>query len=163
MLFDMFRRVPLRYRIRSVILYISLLWIAKEVQLFPVLGVYSGIFAIYLQYPSNESRTRTANVIFYTICLLYVFCAAAVVNDSISFTFEVSNKFICKNIIFIISCAVLYQFTITSTSNWLTANNKSYCGCPIHIYYLLWLHLPMHHSTQKPINSMLYPSSVLLT
>ena len=92
---------------------------AKKDQLFHVLGVYSGIFAIYLQCPSDESRTRTANVVFYAICLLYVFCAAAVVSDLISFTVqvEVSNKFICKNIVFIISCAVVFQFTIASTSN----------------------------------------------
>ena len=77
----------------------------EKVQLFHVPGVYSGIFAIYLQCPSDESRTRRANVVFYAICLVYVFCAGAVVSDSISITVQVSNKFICKNIIFIISCA----------------------------------------------------------
>ena len=41
-----------------------------------------------------------ANVIFYTICLLYVFCAAVVVSDIISVTLKVSNKFICENIHF---------------------------------------------------------------
>ena len=111
---------------------------------------------MYLKCPSNESRTRTANAVFYTICLLFVFCAAAVVSDLISFTYQVSNKFICKDIILIISCAVVFHFTIASTSNWLTANNKSPGGCPSHIYCLLWLHLPKHHSTHKPINLMLY-------
>ena len=106
---------------------------------------------MYLKCPSNESRTRTANAVFYTICLLFVFCAAAVVSDLISFTYQVSNKFICKDIILIISCAVVFHFTIASTSNWLTANNKSPGGCPSHIYCLLWLHLPKHHSTHKPI------------
>ena len=87
------------------------------------LGVYSGIFALYLQRPSNESRTRTANIIFYILCLLYGFCAAAVVCDLLGFTFGVSNKFICKYIIFIISCAVaLFRCTIASTSNLLTVN-----------------------------------------
>ena len=93
------------------------LLVAKEIQLFPGLGIYTGIFAIYLQCPSDESRTRTANVVFYAICLLYVFCAAAVVSDLISVTLQVSDKFICRNIIFIISCAVVYQFIIASTSN----------------------------------------------
>ena len=109
---------------------------AQKVQLFPVLGVYSGIFAIYLQWTSDESRTLTANVVFYAICLLYVFCAATVVGDFISYIVQVSNKFsICKSIIFIISCAVMvvYQFTIASTSNRLTANIKSHGGCPSHI------------------------------
>ena len=94
------------------------LLVAKEIQLFPGLGIYTGIFAIYLQCPSDESRTQRADVVFYTIiCLLYVFCAASVVSDLISITLQVSDKFICRNIIFIISCAVVYQFIIASTSN----------------------------------------------
>ena len=94
------------------------LLVAKEIQLFPGLGIYPGIFAIYLQCPSDESRTQRADVVFYTIiCLLYVFCAASVVSDLISITLQVSDKFICRNIIFIISCAVVYQFIIASTSN----------------------------------------------
>ena len=67
------------------------------------LGVYSGIFALYLQCPSDESRARSANVVFCILCLLYGLCAASVLCDLLAFTFSVSNKFICKNIIFIIS------------------------------------------------------------
>ena len=131
---------------------LPLLLVAKNVQLFPGLGVYSGIFAIYLQYPSNVSKTRTANVIFYILCLLYFFCAATVVSDLLTFVLGVSNNPICMNIVFIISWAV-------STSNWLRVNIKSHGGCPRHSKCLLWLHRPMHHSTHKP----LYPSSVLFT
>ena len=71
---------------------------AKEFQLFPCLGVYSGIFAIYLQFSSNESRTRTANVVFYILCLLYIFSGATVVCDLLAYIFGVSNNPICKNI-----------------------------------------------------------------
>ena len=67
------------------------------------LGIYSGIFAVYLQCTSDESRARSANIVFYILCILYVLCAATVVFDLLEFTFAVSNKFICKNIIFIIS------------------------------------------------------------
>ena len=67
------------------------------------LGLYSGIFAIYLQFPSDESRARSANVVFYILCLLYVLCVATVVCDLVVFILGVSNKFIYKNIIFIIS------------------------------------------------------------
>ena len=87
----------------TYLFYVVSLYLAKEVRLFPGLGVYSGIFAVYLQYPSNDSRTRTANVVFYIICLLYCFCVASIVCDLLIFIFAVSNKFICKNIIFIIS------------------------------------------------------------
>ena len=70
----------------------------KEVQLFPVLGIYSGIFAIYLQHSSKESRTAT--IIFYALCLLYVLSAATVVSDLLSYTIEVSNNSICNSSIF---------------------------------------------------------------
>ena len=44
-----------------------------------------------------------------------------------------------------------YQYTIASTSNWLTANVVSPFNCPSHSKRLLWLHRPMHHSTHKPL------------
>ena len=85
---------------------------AKEVQLFPGLGVYSGIFAIYLQCSSNESRTRTANLVFYILCLLYIFCAATVVGDLVDSAFSVSNNSICKNTF--LSSVVQYRINALS-------------------------------------------------
>ena len=74
--------------------------LAKEVQLYPGLGIYSGIFAIYLQCVSKESRTGTK--IFYTLCLLYVLSTATVVGDLLEFKFaiDVSSNSICKIINF---------------------------------------------------------------
>ena len=74
------------------------LQVAKEVQLFPGLGFYSGIFAVYLQCPSKTSRMAT--IVFYALCLLYVLSTATIVSDLVAFILEVSNNFICKNIIF---------------------------------------------------------------
>ena len=74
------------------------LYPAKEVQLFPDLGLYSGIFAIYLQFASKESRTTT--IIFYALCLLYILSTATVVCDLLHFIIEVSNNSICKIVIF---------------------------------------------------------------
>ena len=73
--------------------------LAKEVQLFPGLGLYSGIFVIYLQCPSKESKT--AIIVFYVLCLLYVLSTAPVVCDALSAILAVSNNNICKNIFFI--------------------------------------------------------------
>ena len=70
---------------------------AKEIQLFPGLGIYSGIFAIYLQCPSKESRMAT--IVFYALCLLYILSTAAVISDLLALVLEVSNKSTCKNII----------------------------------------------------------------
>ena len=65
---------------------ISILWaltctvtLAKEVQLFLGLGIYSGILVIYLQCQKKDSRTAT--IVFYALCLLYVLSTATVVCD----------------------------------------------------------------------------------
>jgi hypothetical protein len=73
--------------------------LAKE--LFPGLGLYSGIFAMYLQCPPNKSTGKTASIFFYALCLLYVLSTATVVVDLVTNILrEVSNNSICKNIIF---------------------------------------------------------------
>ena len=66
--------------------------VAKQVQLFPGLGVYSGIFAIYLQCPSKQSRTLTTNIVFYTLCLLYIFCTVSFVGDLVVYAYAVSSN-----------------------------------------------------------------------
>ena len=71
---------------------------AQGVQLFPGLGLYSGIFAIYLQCPSKKAGT--AIILFYAVCLLYVLSAADFVSDLVALILEVSNNYICKNTIF---------------------------------------------------------------
>ena len=74
------------------------LYPAKEVQLFPGLGIYSGIFAMYLLCRSKESRTTT--IILYALCLLYFLSTATVVGDLLDYAIGVSNNSICKKIIF---------------------------------------------------------------
>ena len=65
--------------------------LAKEVQLFLGLGVYSGIFAMYLQCSSNKA------IVFYALCLLYVLSTATIVSDLVNVILQVSNNPICKN------------------------------------------------------------------
>ena len=76
---------------------------AKEVQLFFGLGIYSGIFTIYLQFASKDSRT--AIIIFYALCLLYVLSTATVVSELLYsrgiLDQDVSNNSICNKNIFI--------------------------------------------------------------
>ena len=73
------------------------LTLAKEVQLFLGLGIYSGIFALYLQCPLKESRP--AIIVFYVLCLLYVLSMAEVASDLLEIILAVSNNSICKIII----------------------------------------------------------------
>ena len=78
----------------SVLCYtLAITVVAKQFQLFPGgLGVYSGIFAIYLQFPSKQSRTRTTNNVFYILCLLYVFCTVSFVGDLVVYAYAVSSN-----------------------------------------------------------------------
>ena len=86
--------------------------LAKEVQLILGLGLYSGIFTIYLLLcPSKKSRTTIIH--FYAVCLLYILSTASFVSDLVGLIFQVSNNSICK-ISFFISCADAIQDTITS-------------------------------------------------
>ena len=65
--------------------------LAKEVQLFPGLGLYSGIFAIYLRLQRPMDKSRTAIILFYIVCLLYFLSIATITSDVVTFVLEVSN------------------------------------------------------------------------
>ena len=121
--------------------------LAKEVQLFPGLGLYSGIFAMYLQCPSK--RSGTAIIHFYAVCLLYVLSTASFVCDLAALILQVSNNSICKNTFLYINCADASVDTIVSTSNRLTANIISHFDNPSHSKRLLWLPCSMYSSTHK--------------
>ena len=64
--------------------------LTKEVQLFPGLGLYSGIFALYLQCPSKKFTTTI--ILFYAVCLLYVLSTVSFIGDLVGYIIEVSNK-----------------------------------------------------------------------
>ena len=90
---------------KILISVLSLVTLAKEIQLFSGTGLYSGIFAIYLQCPKKDSRT--AMIVFYVLCLLFVLSTASVVcdllNTILDLYMEVSKNPICnlKNMFFI--------------------------------------------------------------
>ena len=72
----------------------------KEFELFPGLGLYSGIFVMYykLQHPLNKSRT--AIIIFYALCVLYILSTVNAVIDLVDITIKmepVSKNPIRKN------------------------------------------------------------------
>ena len=73
--------------------------LSKEVQLFlgRGLGLYSGIFVIYLQLRRSK-KSRTTIIHFYAVCLLYVLSTASFVSDLVSVIISVSNNSICKKI-----------------------------------------------------------------
>ena len=75
---------------------ISLVPLLNEVQLLLpgglLLGLYSGIFAMYLKCQSNNSSKPT--ILFYALCLLYVLSTFSIVSDLVFVTLqlEVSNN-----------------------------------------------------------------------
>ena len=48
--------------------------------LFPGLGLYSGVFAMYLHWTSENSTGRTPTI-FYALCVLYILSTVTVVGD----------------------------------------------------------------------------------
>ena len=64
-------------------------------QSFPFPGLYSGIFALYLQCHASKTDTVKANyILFYALCFLYLLSVATIGFDIVSFviTTPVSNK-----------------------------------------------------------------------
>jgi hypothetical protein len=91
--------------------------LAKEVHLFFGLGVYTGIFALYLQCPLKESRT--AIIVFYVLCLLYALSMATVAMDLLEGVLGVSNNSIRKIIIIqmrIVAHALSSQYQLENDS-----------------------------------------------
>ena len=80
--------------------------LAKEVQSFSGLGIYSGIFAIYylqcqVSKLSKDSESRTTTAVFYALCLLYILSTVTIASDLLIYIIAVSNNYICMNIIFL--------------------------------------------------------------
>ncbi|KAF8816038.1 hypothetical protein BYT27DRAFT_7154988 [Phlegmacium glaucopus] len=50
-------------------------------------GIYSGIFAMYLQGASKKDTNKRINVIFYALCVLYVLSVGDVVVDTASYIY----------------------------------------------------------------------------
>ena len=70
----------------SLVWYLSTvklkLLLAKAVQCCAIPGLYSGIFAIYLQHRgSQQSTDRTKNILFYALWVLYASTTATIIVD----------------------------------------------------------------------------------
>ena len=59
---------------------------AKAVQRSTIPGLYSGIFAIYLQHRgSQQSTDRAKNILFYALSVLYALTTATIIVDILQF------------------------------------------------------------------------------
>ena len=77
----------------SLLLCVLTCTFVKEVQLFPGLGIYSGVFAIYLHcsLTRKESKTTTMTVVFYALCILFVLSTVTVISDLLLGTIDINN------------------------------------------------------------------------
>ena len=74
-----------RYDIRSTTL------ITKQSDI-TLLGVYTGIFAMYLQYcASTKDASKRNNTIFYALCLLYLLSLSIILLDFLVLFIPVSK------------------------------------------------------------------------
>src|SRR5271168_2820716 len=59
---------------------------AKEVQYYPIPGLYSGIFAMYLQYyqfkKDSTGQGKAKTILFYALCALYILSLASISIDT---------------------------------------------------------------------------------
>ena len=60
--------------------------VAKAVEHCPIPGLYSGIFAIYLQH--HQSTDKAKNILFYALSVLYALSAATSIIDILQFPFR---------------------------------------------------------------------------
>src|SRR5271154_817914 len=73
---------------------------AKAVQYYPIPGLYSGIFAMYLQYhqlkKDSTGQGKAKTILFYALCALYVLSLAVISLDTtefgLAFSGAVSNN-----------------------------------------------------------------------
>ena len=80
----------------SVLLSTTVTLLSKEVQNYPILGIYSGMFAIYLQYHifKKESDDAKRNTVSYALCVLYVLSAASI---ALQIAFFRADGFVSNN------------------------------------------------------------------
>ena len=64
-----------------------------------VLGIYSGIFAMYLRYYSSQKDTKS--ILFYAVCVLYALNTTKIVLNFMTFGPLVSNNTVLPNFVLI--------------------------------------------------------------
>lgn len=65
--------------------------VAKAIYCYPVIGLYSGVFAMYLQHHTCNIN-KGNNMLFYALCLLYFLSTATIVFDLAAFLMPAVSK-----------------------------------------------------------------------
>ena len=104
-----------------------------------------------MQRPPNKSRT--ASIIFYALCVLYVLSTVNIVLDLVmAIIQQVSNNPICKNIIFFFNSVVQKNFSAESTQIYITILQTTVNGCCDFLAQCILVRI-LNHCTYHPFYS----------
>ena len=112
-------------------------------------GLYSGIFALYIQcHASRTDAVKANNILFYLLCCLYFLSIATIsvemvyfVNTSSGFLLEVYGDLAEVSIVHLF---LIKKFLVALITGWAGLHHH----CSIHLIRLLRLHRPVHPSTR---------------
>ena len=92
LLFNVYRRLLVWYDI------CSMFYNQSPFLNHPILGVYSGIFALYLHCHAAKKETgNTRKIIFYALCVLYLLSVVVFVLDILGWAVSNHELFLYKN------------------------------------------------------------------
>ena len=96
----------------------SLIVISEVIKHYPIPGLYSGIFALYLQ--CHASQNRADKIDFYALSVLYVLCGVSVIVGITFDFFQIDNGMVSKTIL------QVFDFMLISCADFRR------CPCPSH-------------------------------
>ena len=88
--------------------------LAKAVQPLPILGLYSGIFGMYLQHSGSQQSTyRAKNILFYALWVLYALSTATIIIDILGFAWPLADAVSMDDH----GCLTLFQLVVQNYQN----------------------------------------------
>ena len=113
-------------------------------------GLYSGIFALYIQCHASRDTVKENKILFYVLCFLYVLSIATI---SVEMAYTLMNTgFLAELTLdyYPAGVSIVHLFLI---KNFLVALITGWAGlhlhCSIHIIRLLRFHRPVHPSMRN--------------
>jgi hypothetical protein len=80
---------------------------------YSLIGIYSGMFIMYLQCTLALKISKETNIVLCALCLLYALSTIIFLADFVYLLLDVSNNSICKNNQLFITCTALYYYRPT--------------------------------------------------
>ena len=86
----------------------------KQSNIFPIPGLYSGIFVMYLQHQgSQQSTDKAKNILFYALWVLYALSTATIIIDILGFAWPLADAVSMDYH----GCLTLFQLVVQNYQN----------------------------------------------